>query len=103
MKNFDNIEIYSYFTLLLGVTFDHITTTIGISKFSLLESNQITRTLMSVGLWSIVDVLICMLLITICHEAYRNLLKKQSNILFLFPLLSGSLRLLIGIWNISIF
>ena len=98
----DKIEISSYFTLFLGVTLDHISTNRGISRFNLFEYNYIARILMEIGIWSYVDILLCIVIIYITNQSYHKILKKESKCLFIFPLLSGFIRLIVGILNISL-
>lgn len=103
MEHLENIETWSYITLILGVTLDNFTTKLGISNFNLYESNYITKSLMDLGLWSYFDILLCATFIIFSYKAYRILLQKQNKYMFIFPLISGSIRLLVGVWNISIF
>jgi hypothetical protein len=102
MERLENIEACSYLALVIGVTFDHITTNLGITRFNLFEANYITKSLMDVGLWSYVDVLLCILFIVVTYISYRVILQKENNFMFIFPFISGLLRILISVWNISI-
>ena len=95
-----NLEFITYFSLTLGFLLDHITTIIGVNYYQLHETNLIVRTLMDLGLWGLVDLVIffsLILLIKISIDKYKSL----KFILFL-PLVVGILRLIIGFSNLCL-
>ena len=101
---FDNrIEQFSYLVLMVGTAFDQITTKIGLSKYGLCEANALTLSLMNKGIWTAVDILICFVFIVVLHQSYRIVLEKKSNFLFVFPVISGLVRLSAGFMNMSLF
>ena len=103
MEKIESIEGYSYTVLVVGTLLDQITTKIGLNRLNLHEANFIAKNLIGLGVWSYIDIAICALFIILSHKAYRIVLKRQNKMIFIFPLVSGSIRLLVGIWNISIF
>lgn len=103
MERLEDLETCSYLALILGVALDHVTTSLGITRFNLLEANIIAKSLMDLGVWGYVDMVLCLLFIMFSYLSYRKILQKQSNLMFVFPLSSGFIRLILSIWNVSIF
>lgn len=102
MIRIEKIEMVSYLILVLGLTLDHLTTNFGINNHNLYELNVITRTLMEIGIWVYVDILVCILFICITHQSYRILLEKKHTFMFFFPFISGFVRILIGVRNLTL-
>lgn len=103
MVNVDKIEIFSYTLLITGVIFDHITTSTGINQFDLLEANSMTRILMNNGYWGYTDILLSVILIFVIYKSYRVILIKENKFMFIFPIISGIIRLIAGTWNILLY
>ena len=103
MSRIEKIEWVSYLILIIGFTVDHITTKVGMANHKLYESNMIARTLIELGIWGYVDIVICAIFIYVTYQSYRLLLQREHNYMFYFPLVSGLLRIMVGIQNISLF
>ena len=103
MRRIETIELGSYLILVLGLTLDHLTTNLGINNHNLYETNYFARTLMEIGIWGYVDILLCMLFIWTTYQSYRILLEKKHNFMFFFPFISGFIRILVGVRNLTLF
>jgi len=103
MTRIEKIELGSYLVLVLGLSLDHLTTNLGINNHNLIEANYFTRILMEIGVWGYVDILLCILFIGTTYQSYRIFLEKKHNFMFFFPFISGFFRILIGVWNLSLF
>lgn len=101
MYKINRIDSLTYLALLLGLTIDQITTFIGINYFNLYEANNIARSLMNIGIWSYVDILICLIFIKLLQFIINRF--KEGKILLIFPLLAGIFRILVGISNLLLF
>jgi hypothetical protein len=102
MIRIEKIEMVSYLILVLGLTLDHLTTNFGINNHNLYELNVITRTLMEIGIWVYVDILVCILFIFTTYQSYRIILEKKYSFMFFFPFISGFVRILIGVRNLTL-
>ena len=99
----DKTEITAYSLLLVGVGIDQLSTRLGISRYNLIESNALARTFMDFGIWGYMDLLVCLTLIGITYFSYRKIIDMKSNLVFLFPMISGIFRIIAGLMNISMF
>ena len=95
-------EFASYLFLLLGVTIDQISTKVGISSYNLFEFNLISARLIELGVWGYTDTFICIMFIAITFLSYRLILEEKQKIVFAFPLITGIIRLLVGILNFTL-
>jgi len=102
MTRIEKMEIGSYLSLALGLMLDHLTTKLGIINHNLYESNYFARTLMEIGIWGYVDILLCILFICVTYQSYRILLEKKHSFMFFFPFISGFIRILIGVRNLTL-
>ena len=98
--NFDKLKYATFSFYSLSIVIDHITTNIGISN-GLVESNTVTHYLIEAGLWSFFDLAICMCLVLATHIFIVYTRSEYKFVLF-FPLITGVIRLLAGMWNISL-
>ena len=103
MRRFETIEMGSYLILVLGLTLDHLSTNLGINNHNLYETNFFAKTLMEIGIWGYVDIILCILFICTTYQSYRILLEKEHKFMFFFPLFSGFIRILIGVRNLTLF
>jgi hypothetical protein len=101
MFKINRVDSLTYLALLIGLTIDHITTYIGINYFNLYEANAIARSLMNLGIWSYVDIIICLIFIKSLQFIVSRY--KEGKILLIFPLLTGILRIMVGISNLLLF
>ena len=102
MISLKRVEITSYILLLLGVGLDQVSTRIGLSQYNLIESNFIANRLITLGLWGYVDLALCTAFIIITHLSYRIVLEERNNLIFAFPFISGAIRLLVGLMNVTL-
>jgi uncharacterized membrane protein len=97
--NFDDLKYATFSFYGLSVLFDHLTTNIGINHYGLAESNAFTQLLIENGVWSYVDIATVMCLVLTTHLLIERSRSENKSALF-FPLITGVIRLLTGIWNI---
>jgi hypothetical protein len=90
---FTNIKTSSMI-LITGVLGDEITTFNGLSTGKCVEVNPFTRNLIKTGIWSLFDVL----LIAVCLSLSYMVANKQNNkllrIISFIPIISGVVRLI---------
>ena len=101
--NLDKLELSSYLLLILGVSTDQLSTRIGLSRYNLYESNVFAARLMDLGLWGYVDLFLCLFIIVMTRNLYNKHLEEKAELLFIFPLISGLIRLVTGLMNFSLF
>jgi hypothetical protein len=101
--NLDKLELSSYLLLILGVSTDQLSTRIGLSRYNLYESNVFAARLMDLGLWGYVDLFLCLFIIVMTRNLYKKHLEEKAELLFIFPLISGLIRLVTGLMNFSLF
>ena len=98
MSKIQQIEKITYLLLIGGFSLDHITTIIGIHYYSLYETNFIVRNLIDAGLWGITDLFICSILIIVLRKVMDR--DNSLQFLLLLPMVSGILRLFVGLSNL---
>lgn len=86
----------------VGVILDHLTTNIGVNVFGLKETNILTFFLIENGLWVYVDILLFISVISIISLLWDRLTTRSNNFILVFPLLSGFVRMIVGMWNMVI-
>jgi hypothetical protein len=100
MLRTDRVEIITYYLLIGGLALDHITTFMGLEYYNLYETNLIVRKLIEMGIWSYIDVFVCVSLIILLRLSLKRS-NKYKEIIFL-PFFSGIIRILVGISNLFI-
>lgn len=95
-----NLEFLTYFSLASGFILDHVTTIFGINYYQVYETNSIVINLLDLGLWSIVDSIICISLIMLLKISINK--HESLKFLLFLPLLAGIIRLMIGFSNLSL-
>jgi hypothetical protein len=83
----------------MGLMLDHLTTKIGVNLFELKEANELTFFLIKNGLWVYVDTLLFISVISLIRIYWDKLTMKGNKFIIVFPLISGSVRMIAGIWN----
>lgn len=83
----------------MGLMLDHLTTNIGVKFFGLKESNELTFFLIKNGLWAYVDILLFISVVLLIRTYWDILTLKGNKFILAFPLISGSVRMFAGIWN----
>jgi hypothetical protein len=103
-KNIDKMliaEVLCYFILTLGVSFDHISTEIGLSSQIVYETNPLAIMLMENNIWWAFDVALISSFIICCYYMI-HLYYPRKYIFLVFPLCAGVVRFCVGLWNISL-
>jgi len=85
-----------------GILLDHITTNIGLNVFKVEEINIITFFLIENGLWMYVDLILFVFVISLLRFFSDKLTARNNMVVFIFPFLSGLIRMIVGIWNMVI-
>ena len=96
----NKLAFLSYFSYLVFISLDQVTTFIGLNRFSLNESNSVALFLIDNGLWSFVDNSLSFLLIVLSYILYDRVLNREHRFVLLLPLVSGSFRLYAGLSNL---
>jgi len=99
---FYNLKNVVFSIYSVGVMLDHLTTNIGMSVFRFKESNIFTCYLIEKGLWVYVDVILFISFICIISLFSDKLTAKSNKVVLIFPLVSGFLRMMAGMWNLII-
>jgi hypothetical protein len=90
---FINMKI-SLMILIVGVLGDELTTFHGISTGRFVEVNPIARNLIETGIWSLLDILLLSVCFSLSYIIVRKNKNELSQIISLFPIISGIIRLL---------
>jgi hypothetical protein len=96
------VEVLAYAILILGVVGDHISTTIGLSRDYVRESNPIALGLMDNGIWIQTDIILIVVGILSVFTLLRIVKNSSSRIFLFFPVICGLVRLGVTFWNLSI-
>ena len=86
--------------LITGVIGDEITTFNGISTGKCVEVNPFTRNLIKTGIWSLFDVLLISVCLSLSYVVANKQNDKLSRIISFIPLISGVVRLMAFISNL---
>ena len=97
-----SLERFSYVFATLGVIGDQISTRIGLLNPNIVESNSITRFLISVNAWFIFDILVLGITIGASYLFLRKVSVKNSNCILVYPILFGVFRLSATVLNLQI-
>ena len=101
MFKIDRIDILTYYILIIGLLIDHISTFIGMNYYGLSEANLIAKGLMNIGIWSYIDLIICLTFIKLLQIVINRY--KEIKIILILPLLTGIFRIAIGVSNFLMF
>ena len=96
------VEAFAYAIMILGIVGDHISTSVGLSKASIQESNQIALTLMGNGVWIQTDIILIVVSILAVFTLQRVVKSPSSRIILLIPIICGLVRLGVAFWNASL-
>ena len=96
-----SLERFSYVLATLGVIGDQISTRIGLLNPNIVESNPITRFLISVNAWFIIDMLILGITIGASYFFLRKVNVKNSDCILIYPILFGFIRLFSAFLNLQ--
>ena len=96
------VEAFAYAIMILGVVGDHISTTVGLSRDFVRESNPIALGLMDNGIWIQTDIILIVVSILSVFTLLRVLKNPSSRIILILPVICGLVRLGVTFWNLSI-
>lgn len=96
-----SLERFSYVLVTLGVIGDQISTRIGLLNPNIVESNPITRFLISVNAWFIFDMLILGITIGTSYFFLRKVNVKNGTCILVYPILFGFFRLFATVLNLQ--
>ena len=96
------VEAFAYAIMILGVVGDHISTSVGLSRASVQESNLIALTLMGNGIWIQTDIILIGVSILAVFTYQRVVKSPSSRMILLIPIICGLVRLGVAFWNTSL-
>jgi hypothetical protein len=96
------VEAFAYAIMILGVVGDHISTSVGLSRDYVRESNPIALGLMDNGIWIQTDIILIVVSILSVFTLLRVLKNSSSRIILILPVICGLVRLGVTFWNLSI-
>jgi len=94
-------ELFSYVMMVLGVFLDHLTTPLGLNR-GLSESNVLASYCLDAGVWILLDVALVMGVAATSYVVARASDREAAGLVLVFPIILGAVRLVAGIWNLSI-
>jgi len=94
-------EGIAYGMLVIGVSFDHITTERGLKSPKIYETNPLALLLMQNNIWWLFDVCLITSFI-ICTYILIRMFAPRKYCLLSLPLATGIIRFCVGIWNFSL-
>jgi len=96
------VEAFAYAIMIIGVVGDHISTSIGLSRDYLQESNPIALMLMNNNIWLQTDIILILVSILGAYTFQRVVKSPSSRIVLLLPIICGIIRLGVAFWNTSL-
>jgi len=90
----------AFLTLVFGALGDWGSTKLGLA-LGLVEGNNLAALLMSKGIWMRSDLMFLSLCFTIPVLVNRLIKNELPNKLFWFPLLAGTMKIGVSLWNIT--
>ena len=96
------VEAFAYAIMILGVIGDYISTSVGLSRSSLKESNPIALMLMNNNVWIQADLILIIVSILGVFTFQRVVKSPSSRIILLLPIICGLVRLCAAFWNTSL-
>jgi len=94
-------EFFSYTLMVFGVFLDHVSTYQGLNQ-GLFESNIVVKYCLDAGVWLLLDVTLVAGVVATSYLVSRASSGGRLNLVLIFPLLLGIMRLAAGIWNLNI-
>ena len=96
------VELAAYIMLISGVMADHFSTSLGLARKTVYESNPVALVLMNNNIWLLIDIAMILISIFASYVFIRVLKRPIANYILIYPILAGLVRLVISIWNLSI-
>jgi len=94
-------EFFSYIIMFFGVLLDHVTTYQGLNQ-GLFESNILVKYCYDAGVWILLDVTLVIGVVATSYLVARASDGGRLNLVLIFPVILGIMRLAAGIWNLNI-
>lgn len=94
-------EFFSYTIMFFGVLLDHVTTYQGLNQ-GLFESNILVKYCYDAGVWILLDVTLVIGVVATSYLVARASNGGRLNLVLIFPIILGIMRLAAGIWNLNI-
>ena len=98
---FSEWEIPAYILAVVGVTLDHFSTHLGLSR-GLSEANLYAATLIDAGLWLIVDSILIIGILSTTYVLIHHTEEKYRWLMLFFPLILGFCRMAVAIFNLNL-
>jgi hypothetical protein len=95
-------EALAYAIMILGVAGDHISTSIGLSRDYIRESNPMALSLMNNSIWIQTDIVLIVVSILAVFTLVRVVKSPSSRMVLVIPVLCGLVRLGVTFWNLSL-
>ncbi len=95
-------EVAAYFTLVLGVLGDHVSTGVALAKQNVKEANPMALSLIQRGLWNWADLALILVSIFATYLILRAVRNPFSRVMLLFPAMAGVVRLVVTFWNLTL-
>jgi hypothetical protein len=96
-----NVKL-AYLVSLIGFSIDQISTRMGLTFPNVFERNQTTVRFLNSGTWLYVDFFLALFTILVSHLVISKWGFKHRNLIALFPLTFGALKLLTGFLNLNL-
>jgi hypothetical protein len=96
------LEVGAYLLLVVGVAGDHLSTTVGLARKNLIESNPIALSLMQSGLWTNTDVALIFVTIAMTYFLLRIRENPVAKYMLIYPSLAGLIRLVVTLSNLTL-
>lgn len=96
------VEAFAYAIMILGVVGDHISTSVGLSRDYIRESNPMALGLMGNGIWIHTDIILMVVSILAVFTLTRVIKNPSSRMILIIPVICGLVRLGVTFWNLSI-
>ena len=99
------LETRGYAVMVFGAIADQVSTRIGLTHPDIYETNPVSRYLMGIGMWLPFDIIVISLMIGVLFVILRKWNWKYTHkcAILAYPYTYGIVRLMAGIWNISLF
>ena len=94
-------EFFSYTMMVFGVFLDHVSTYQGLNQ-GLFESNILVKYCYDAGVWILLDVTLVIGVVATSYLVARASSGGRLNLVLIFPIILGIIRLAAGIWNLNI-
>ena len=96
-----SLERFSYVFAIFGVVSDQISTRFGLLNPNIVESNPITRFLISANAWFIFDIMFLGIMIGASYIFLRKISLKNNDCILVYPILFGFFRLFSAFLNLQ--